>query len=202
MILFPGTALGQGLFAFAKIWILLLPAGWFFVVERKPLPRHTTPAGGFRAGWVSGLAVSALIMLFYMLLGRQLIDGGAVRETAAEIGLARKPVYLACAAYWSFINSLLEEYVWRWFVVRQLTKLVRPGPAIALSAIAFALHHILAMQVYFTWPVTLLAAMGIALGGALWSWMFLRYKTIWPGWLSHVLVDITVFGLGHVLIFG
>ena len=31
--------------------------------------------------------------------------------------------------------------------------------------------------------------------------MFVRYKTIWPGWLSHALVDIAVFGIGYWLIF-
>ncbi len=33
------------------------------------------------------------------------------------------------------------------------------------------------------------------------SLMFMRYNTIWPGWLSHALVDIAVFGTGYVLIF-
>lgn len=202
MMLLPGTSVGQGLFICAKIWILLFPAAWLFVVERKTFTTNRTASGGFGAGWISGLAVSAFMLVLYLMVGRGMIDAEAVRGMADEVGLARKPVYLAAAAYWSGINSLMEEYVWRWFVVRQFAKLVRPGIAIGLSAVAFALHHILAMQVYFTWPVTLFAAFGIALGGALWSWMFLRYKTIWPGWLSHALVDIAVFGIGYQLIFG
>jgi hypothetical protein len=202
MILFPGTPLGQGVFLFSKVWILLLPAGWFFLVERGRLQRGRTEPGGFRMGWITGLAISAFVVLAYVGLGRRLIDPVMVRDMAEEIGLARPGLYLAGALYWVGINSILEEYVWRWFVVRQCARLMKPGFAVAVSALGFTLHHILAMQVYFDWTVTLAGAAGIAFSGALWSWMFLRYRTIWPGWLSHALVDVAVFGLGYVLIFG
>jgi membrane protease YdiL (CAAX protease family) len=58
------------------------------------------------------------------------------------------------------------------------------------------------MQVYFNGIVTAVGAAGIAFGGAFWSWMFLRYKTIWPGWVSHAVVDVAIFALGYLLIFG
>jgi len=56
--------------------------------------------------------------------------------------------------------------------------------------------------VYFSWPVTSACGAGILFGGLLWSWMFIRYGTIWPGWVPHALVDAAVFGIGYVLIFG
>ena len=202
MILFPGTPLGQGVFLFSKVWILLLPAGWFYLVEQGRLQRGRTESGGFRVGWITGLGISAFVVLAYVGLGRRLIDPVVVRGMAEEIGLARPGLYLAGALYWVGINSILEEYVWRWFVVRQCARLMKPWLAVLVSALGFTLHHILAMQVYFGWPVTLAGALGIAFSGALWSWMFLRYRTIWPGWLSHALVDVAVFGLGYVLIFG
>lgn len=202
MILMPGTAIGRGVFLLAKIWILLLPAGWYILIERQRVPRAKTEPGGFRAGMISGLAISGLIVLMYLLSGRYLTDPEVVRGMAREIGLAEPKHYLAGALYWIGFNSILEEYVWRWFVVRQCAKAMPRHMAIPASALAFTLHHILALQCYFTWPVTVLCALGIVFGGALWSWMFLRYKTIWPGWLSHALVDITVFALGYLLIFG
>jgi membrane protease YdiL (CAAX protease family) len=100
------------------------------------------------------------------------------------------------------VNSVLEEYVWRWFVVRQFGRLFPPAGAVTAAALGFTLHHYLALQVYFTPWIAGLCALFIFIGGVWWSWMFIRYKTIWPGWLSHALVDVAVFGTGYYLIFG
>ena len=62
MVLFPDAALGKGMFLFSKIWILALPALWFLVVERSRPALETTAPGGFRAGWISGLVISAFVL--------------------------------------------------------------------------------------------------------------------------------------------
>lgn len=202
MLLFPGSAFGHGVFLFSKIWILLLPAVWFFLDEGNRFTRGKTEQGGFRSGLLTGLVISAFIVSIYLLFAGRLIDTASIQSMAAATGLDRPAVYLAGTAYWVCVNSILEEYVWRWFVVRQCRTLMQPPAAIMVSALGFTLHHVLAMKVYFTWPVTLACSAGILFGGMLWSWMFIRYKTIWPGWLSHALVDIAVFGIGYALIFG
>jgi len=201
MILLPDTSIGKGVFVFSKVWMLLLPALWFFFAEGGTFPRGTTRVGGFRMGWLTGIAISGFVIGAALLLGRTLIDGDFFKETMANVGLDRRGVYIGAAIYWVCINSILEEYVWRWFTVRQFARLFKPGGAIVASALGFTLHHLLAMQVYFSWPVAMLCSFFIFVGGMLWSWMFMRYNTIWPGWLSHALVDIAVFGTGYVLIF-
>jgi membrane protease YdiL (CAAX protease family) len=145
--------------------------------------------------------ISGFVLGAAVLMGQNFIDGDFFREMMTQAGLNRKTVYVGAMLYWVFVNSILEEYVWRWFVVRQFSSLLKPTGAIMLSALGFTLHHILAMQVYFSWPLTLACSFFIFIGGTWWSWMFLRYKTIWPGWVSHALVDIAVFGYGYLLIF-
>lgn len=201
MVLFPDSMIGKGVFILSKLWILTLPALWFFLVERERFPRGETQAGGFRMGWISGLVISIFVAGAALLLGRQWIDGDFFRTMIAEVGLDRKSVYLWAAAYWVLVNSVLEEYVWRWFVVRQFGKLFHPTGAVLASGLSFTLHHFLAMQVYFSPLVAGLCSLFIFIGGVWWSWMFVRYKTIWPGWLSHALVDIAVFSVGYTLIF-
>jgi membrane protease YdiL (CAAX protease family) len=39
-------------------------------------------------------------------------------------------------------------------------------------------------------------------GGAIWSWLYVRYRSIWPGYLSHAIVDVAVFAVGWWIIFG
>ncbi len=201
MILFPDTALGKVVFIVSKVWMLMLPAVWLLGIDHKIPTPEKTAAGGIRMGLVSGLAISGFVIGAAMLLSHQMIDGDFFKEMMATVGLNRKGLYLGAAVYWVCINSILEEYVWRWFVVRQFGKLFKPSGAIVMSALGFTLHHLLAMQVYFSWTVALLGSFFIFIGGVWWSWMFIRYKTIWPGWLSHALVDIAVFGTGYFLIF-
>lgn len=202
MILMPGTLLGQGVFILSKIWILLFPALWFVCIERERIPRGMTEKGGFKMGIYTGLGVCAFLVAMFLTIGQKIINADIVSDVVRGIGLDSKVAYIGAALGWIFVNSLLEEYVWRWFVVRQCAQAMVKPLAVVVSAFAFTLHHILATQVYFSGLLTLMSALCIFFAGVLWSWMFLRYKTIWPGWISHILVDISVFGIGYVLVFG
>ena len=70
-----------------------------------------------------------------------------------------------------------------------------------VSALLFTLHHIVALRAQAGWDVTLLASLGVFLGGCAWSWLYLRYRSIWPGYVSHVLADVAVFAVGWVILF-
>ncbi|WP_372845786.1 CPBP family intramembrane glutamic endopeptidase [Pontiella sp.] len=202
MILFPGTPIGKGLFLFTKIWLLAMPALWFFLVEKGLPTPGKTGRGGYAVGLTSGLLISVFVVGAALLLGKSLIDGDFFKEMMHEVGLDSKKRYIGAAVYWVVVNSVLEEYVWRWFVVRQFEQVLGRIGGIVASAFCFTLHHYLVMQVYFSTTVAALCALFVFLGGVWWSWMYVRYKTIWPGWLSHALVDLAVFGTGYGLIFG
>ena len=110
-------------------------------------------------------------------------------------------MYLAFAAYLTLVNSLLEEYVWRWFVQSRCALLMRPTAAIGSAALFFTLHHVIALRAYLGWGATLAASLGVFVGGALWGWMYQRYRSVWPGFISHALVDAAIFTVGWSLLF-
>jgi membrane protease YdiL (CAAX protease family) len=196
----PGPV-GRALFVGAKLWILLLPLGWYLLMERGRPSWSPPRRGGLLVGAGLGVASAAAIAAAFWLL-RSHIDPTALAATAELMGIATPPVYLAGAAYWVMVNSVLEEYVWRWFVYVQLERLVPPSAAVLGSALAFTAHHVVALQVYLPWGLTLLASSGVLIGGATWSWCYRRYRSIWPGWIAHALADIAVFAVGWMLIFG
>ena len=202
MILFPGTLLGQGLFAFSKLWLFLLPVLWLKLVDRERLSFSPLRQGGLGVGFLSGCGISLLILLAYGLFGQGLLDRSLFVAKMHDVGLDVWPVYLGCAAYWILINSVLEEYVWRWFVYTRCEALARPAAAVVLSALFFTLHHLLALQTFFPLPLAALCSLGVFIGGAVWSGLYLRYRSIWPGYLSHAIVDLAVFGIGAWLLRG
>ncbi|OPZ24521.1 MAG: CAAX amino terminal protease self- immunity [Lentisphaerae bacterium ADurb.BinA184] len=198
----PGTPLGKALFFAGKAWLVMFPAVWWLRVERGRPSLSPPRLGGFRVAALLGVLQSAVVLGVYGLAGGSLVDAGRVQAMVERAGLGDWRVYLAGALYWIAVNSVLEEYVWRWFVFRQCEALAGARAGVALAAGLFTVHHIVALQVYFSWPVTVLGAAGVFAGGVVWSWCYARYRSVWPGWLSHAIVDVAVFAVGAVIIFG
>jgi membrane protease YdiL (CAAX protease family) len=197
-----GTALGQSIYAGSKLWILALPIIWLKLVDKAQLslspPRH----GGLMTGAALGILIAAAIFMTYWLVGARWIDAAQVREAADRNGIGTPVNYFGLILYLALVNSLLEEYVWRWFVFRKCEIVMGSAAAVIASALFFTLHHVIALRAQTNWTITLLASLGIFIGGCAWSWCYRRYRSIWPGYVSHLIVDAAVFTIGWRLLFG
>jgi membrane protease YdiL (CAAX protease family) len=204
MILQPGHPLSRVVFVLSKIWLFALPVVWLLVVERGRPSFSPLRRGGMLAGLLSGVVLSAGILAAYGLLGERMIPRDAFVAKLTAVGLADWRAYLAGALYWVLVNSVLEEYVWRWFCTEQFGRLMRPRAAIVASALCFTLHHALALHSYFPEApiVTAACSAGVFVGGVTWSALYVRTRSVWPGYFSHAIVDIAVFGLGAAMLFG
>lgn len=202
MVWFPGTLLGSVLFAAAKVWLFVFPVVWLKCVAKGQFSLSPVRKGGLLAGLLSGTAIGLLILLAFFTFGQGWLDRGLFISKIHAIGLDAWPVYLGGAAYWVLVNSVLEEYVWRWFVYSRCEALVRPSSAVFLAALFFTLHHFLAVRVYFSLSLAIVCSLAILLGGVVWSFLYMRYRSIWPGYLSHAIVDLTIFALGACILFG
>ena len=100
------------------------------------------------------------------------------------------------------LNSLLEEYVWRWFVFRKCELLMDRRLAVPFCALPFTVHHTLALTAWVPWQLNLIASLGVFIGGGIWSILYLRYRSIWPPYVCHIFADITIFLIGWELIMG
>ena len=201
MIVAPDTGFGQICFLLSKIWLFAFPLVWLLLVQREKLSFSLPKRGGLVVGAVIGMIIGLLITGAYLFIGRNLIDPSSVCESILGIGLSTPAIYIAGALYWILINSVLEEYVWRWFVTEKCTVLFPGVFGIVLSSLAFTLHHIVALQVHFNWLIAIIASAGVFIGGVIWSWCYIHYKSIWPGYVSHALVDVAVFVIGYNLTF-
>lgn len=201
MIAMPGTA-GRAVFAVAKIWLVIFPALWYLAIERGTPSWSPARSGGLALGATVGLGLGMSIVVVYWGVLGDMVDQAAVRRAAAAMDLATPTSFLAAAAGWTLVNSVVEEYVYRWFILRELRALISDVAAVLGSAAIFTAHHTVAMSVYLGRLPTLLGSIGVFLGGAIWSGLYLRYGSIWPGWISHALVDVAVFLVGWHLVFG
>jgi CAAX protease family protein len=201
LYVWPDTALGQIVYAALKLWLILLPVVWVVLVDRRR-PRLVRPRRpGMAAGVVTGVVILAVIVAAYGLFGSW-IDSQALARQIDDVGLGSARVFLLGALYWCTVNSILEEYVWRWFVFTRCETLVPRFWAVVAAGLFFTLHHVLALAYYFDWRVTVIGSLGVFIGGATWSWLYLRWRNIYAAYVSHVFADLGVFGIGWYLVFG
>jgi membrane protease YdiL (CAAX protease family) len=193
---------GQALYLAAKAWILLFPWLWTRAVERAPFAPWRRRTGGVGFGVASGLVVALAIVAYYALWGADQLAGEALPETAARLGLATPRAFVLAALGYTFVNAWLEEYTWRWFATPRCVSLAGRAGGIALSALLFTAHHIVALLAYLDPGPTLLASGGVFTGGALWAWLRLRGDDLWAPYASHVLADAAIFAVGYHALFG
>lgn len=201
----PG-AVGSLLWAFAKLWFLLGPALWFLLKERQPISwsplAPNLRLAGISAGFVTGIVMASTIVAGYWWFGKGQFDPAPMRELLATAGLTSPQRYLMMAAYWTLFNSLVEEYAFRWFLYRQSEQLLSARKAVLLAALIFMVHHSIALSAYVPWQLNLLGSLGVLMAGVIWSVLYARYRSIWPGYISHILADIAVFAIGYDALFG
>jgi len=145
------------------------------------------------------------------LFDRVLRDAAAFSGAAALIhekiggfGIDSACKYAVLAGFYSLFHSLLEEYYWRWFVFRQLRRLVPLWPAVLISALGFMGHHVVVLGEFFreTPWLAWLFALAVAVGGVFWAWLYERTGSLFGPWLSHLLIDAGIFWIGYDLVRG
>ncbi|NQD38180.1 CPBP family intramembrane metalloprotease [Permianibacter sp. IMCC34836] len=199
---------GSAVWAFAKLWFLLAPVLWYVLIEKQriswsPLQGHVSAANsGMLAGLLSGLLMAASIVGGYLLFGKGQFDPAPMRSLLQTAGLTSPERYLLMAAYWTLFNSLVEEYAFRWFLFRQCERLLPAVWAVLAAAVIFTVHHSLALSAYVPWQLNLLGSLGVGVAGVIWSALYARYRSVWPGYLSHLFADVAVFAVGYDVLFG
>ena len=187
-------------FAFPLVFV------WFVMGEHIDA-RRPRKAGLLLGALFSALVVGAGWIVFMFALHELPVFASAsnlIRAKISGFGIDSLWKYAALAAFYSVFHSLLEEYYWRWFVFRQLRRLVSLWPAVVISALAFMAHHVIVLlEIFKTMPwLAWLLACAVGLGGAFWAWLYERTESIFGPWLSHLMIDAGVFWIGYELLRG
>lgn len=188
----PGPG-GQVAYGLLKAWVLILPWVWTRRVARGALPFPTPRPGWWRPALVTGLVLGGGLAAGLFLLGGALLDSDRLREALARAGVGSPARFLLAAAWWALGNSLLEEYVWRWFAMRQCALLLGRTGGVLAAALLFSVHHVVAVAAYAGPAAALLAGAGTFLAGGVWAALYLRTGSLRAAWVSHAVADLVLF---------
>jgi len=203
-----GFALKAGLlaiivFIFTKMWVFGLPAFWYLYIEKGEKSLSLPKNGGWKVSTLLGIGMLIVIFIAYFLLGEKLLKADELIEILDTVGLTVAWKFALAILFWVFINSVLEEYVFRWFITSKIEQLVGGvWIPIFLSAGIFTIHHTIALA-YFIDPLgNLLASLGVFIGGAIFSWLYMTYRSIWIAWIAHAIADVAIFIIGWKMVIG
>ena len=153
------------------VWGLIgfLILGWRGLALGKP----ERPKEAWLIGVVSGLGLTALVM------GALAALGALVYEPHPNW-----PVMFA-----NFVSNFYEELIFRGAILGLLLTVLgreRRWPAALISAALFCQGHL-------HYPPLLIGTVFVA--GVTWAWMTIRYRSLWPAWVSHTVADTIVDAL-------
>ena len=162
--------IGAFVFIFTKLWMFGLPAYWYLKVEGGERSFSIPQNGGWKVSTLLGIGMIVVIGVAYFFLGDLMLRGDDLHEILEPFGLT-VPWKLAIGIlFWIFINSVLEEYVFRWFITSKLEQLVGgKWLPILLSAGIFTLHHTIALAFFIDPLGNALASLGVFIGGIIFT---------------------------------
>jgi hypothetical protein len=184
-----------------KILLIGVPIYWTLRVDKEKIDFFIPKSLGIKYGFISGIAMASIIMTTYLLFSNT-INIDLMKFEIGETGLLTPKIFVLGVLYWIFVNSLAEEFVFRKFVATKLFDITdNQIIAIAGSATFFTFHHTLALTYYFEpWQV-IISSIGIFGAGVIWSWLYLRFNSVFVCWISHSICDVAIFGIGYILLF-
>jgi len=190
-------------FIFTKVWIFGLPAYWYLKIDKQQISWSKPEKGGFLVATGLGIGMVVVIVAAYLLLGELMMDADLLRTILEPVGLTVAWKFGLAILFWVFINSVLEEYVFRWFITSK-AELLLDGKwkPVFLSAAVFTLHHTIALSFFISPLGTVIASVGVFVGGTIFSWVYVTYRSVWVAWITHALADVAIFAIAWHLIIG
>lgn len=86
-----------------------------------------------------------------------------------------------------FIIGPAEEIFWRGYVQDALAEKLGDNKGWIIASLIYGGVHIVAMN--------FMLFMAALICGLFWGWIFKKYRSLWPGIISHALWDLTIFVL-------
>ncbi len=152
-----------------------------------------------RLGLFMGAAMGGAVLVAYYAVLRPMIDPAPLLQKLESLGMIE--YYWIMAIFISLLNSLLEEYYWRAFIVGELhTWLGSTWSVCIVAGLLFGGHHVFALLPVVEWPVLLLGVAGTMIAGGTWAWMRARGSSIFDCYVSHVLADLAAMWCGYDLL--
>lgn len=149
--------------------------------------------------FVLGSFIYAVILGAYALTKNIFDYSSLVRSLSADQNV-NSTSFIWVAAYISFCNSFLEEFLFRFVSFIQLSKYAARKTAYIFSSIMFAVYHVAMIGTSFPPSLLLLALIGLTIGGLIFDYVDSRNGNIYNSWIIHLFADFAIMTIWYLYI--
>ncbi|WP_175639312.1 CPBP family intramembrane glutamic endopeptidase [Metabacillus schmidteae] len=137
------------------------------------LPFHKVNTFWF---WMIGIVVNGIVYLFFI-----------VQKDVEYIVL----LFWFCL-FFSLINAVFEEVIWRGVMLSALNEFTSTGYAIFVTSVGFGLLH---LAIGFSIPLSLL----ISVAGVIYAVITLKTNSVYPSIVFHIIINIGMVYSGFII---
>lgn len=132
------------------------------------------------------LAAIGLYLLFFVgnIISEILFDFTKTQVTNIYSTKEQAEKYIIGALLFFWIGPA-EEIFWRGFAQKYLSEKYGDWKGFFITLVIYAFVHI--------WAFNFMLFMAALIAGAFWGLIYMKYKNIWPGIISHALWDLFIF---------
>lgn len=180
---------------------LLVPMTYFFINREKLIQMKALfiPKGReLLIALLLGAAVYGLLVGGYFLIALFVDLSEMILELTAQSGVTAAN-FVGVSLYISFVNSFLEEFLFRGFAFITLKKLTNRTFAYIFSAAVFALYHFGMIAGSVNIPVWIAAMAGLFIAGCVLNWLNEKSGNIYVSWLVHMFANFGINTVGFVI---
>lgn len=146
---------------------------------------------------ILGLIIYVIIMAAFALTKGVFDYTALVASLSADQNVSPEN-FVWVAAYISFGNSLLEEFMFRLVSFLVLSEYTTKKVAYIFSSSMFAIYHIAMIGSAFPLPLIILSLIGLAAGGMIFNYVDDKNKTIYNSWFVHMFADFAIMTIWYI----
>ncbi len=134
------------------------------------------------------------------LITKNIFDYSKLIESLESDQHVTSNSFIFVALYISFINSFLEEFLFRLISFVKLLKYSKKIIAYIFSSLAFSLYHIAMIGEAFPPTLTILSIIGLAIGGCIFNYIDEKNSNIYNSWIVHMFADFAIMTIWYIYI--
>ena len=146
-----------------------------------------------------GIIIYGVIMIAYFIT-KNIFDYPKLIESLASDQHVTSNSFVWVALYISFINSFLEEFLFRLISFVKLSKYTKRVVAYLFSSMIFAIYHIAMIGEAFPPLLTILSIIGLTIGGCIFNFVDEKNDNIYNSWIIHMFADFAIMTIWFIYI--
>lgn len=200
-IAYADSTVSQIIYIVVKVLLVAWPLLWYryYRLERFAYSRKQTSQSA-KAGFGTGVFFIVVILVAWLVVPDIFQVFKDQMDSLRVVDVVMK-YYVPFALFISVVHSLLEEFYWRWFVLRGLSLRYPAVFAAMIGSAFFASHHYFILLPFFGAWISFGFTVAVGLAGFVWCIQYQKTGSFIGSWISHMLVDLVILTIGYFILF-